>query len=440
MSASTQNETPVKPQSNKILRPFKANVLRHHIQQAIIVGNFTLLRSESDSDRRFELDPQTLKRCMSYVSTIKNVGESEYGMYEPLAKLLTVISCFVHRMQVKEPRTSALTVPNSLVMFITRAHSVQQADDGEAIIPDIAGVEATAEEVAKYLEGGENSLPMWLSSLRWSQLVSVGEAQPTDVSNSWKGAEMLQLLSYVWCANRYQPNRFNHTALLAFKSGFITLQYHPDSATVFPKHTYSDIDALVRYVYDVYYPPGATSTSQPLEFTNLKPIQSSPDKSKTKPSATLMRPNFRYTVRDDDETTEYSIFDLFHGSGFGRQGYVGLGAKTTPGGGSPQIIVLKIYCRDGARRFKEEDIIRQIHKGGHLPGVPRICENTSEQPFVLPTFHAPDPMQEACMISLASTGESLSMCKDVLQFLKAMYDLTEGVSLICLVYTDANTT
>jgi hypothetical protein len=45
------------------------------------------------------------------------------------------------------------------------------------------------------------------------------------------------------------------------------------------------------------------------------------------------------------------------------------------------------------------------------------------------------------MISLASTGEILSACKDVLQFLKVMYDhLTEGMDLISLVYTDANMT
>ncbi|KAF8521151.1 hypothetical protein JB92DRAFT_3111299 [Gautieria morchelliformis] len=404
-------------------RPVKADVLRHHIQKAITDGDFWLLSSESDSDLPLKLDgdSETYKRCASYISTIQAVEKPEHKIYEPLAKLLTEVSRIVHCMQVKGSRTSALTATNSLIMFIPRATSVQEADDGEAIRPDIAGVEATAEEVVKYLEDGD--LPDWISSLRWSQLVSVAEVKLANLPEQRKEADMLQLLSYVWCANRYQPNRFIHTALLAFKTGFMTLQYHPDSVAVSSSHPYSDIEGLVRYVYDVYYPGGTTST--PLEFTNLKPIPSSPHELKTNAVTTLLKPHFTYTVQGDDETVQYSIFDLFHGSGFGRQAYVGLGAKTTAGGRSPLIIVLKVYCRDAACRFKEEHIIQKIHRDGYLPGVPRICEDTQEQPFVLQGSHEQDPVWEACMISLATTGESLSTCKNVLQFLKAMYDLTE---------------
>jgi hypothetical protein len=341
-------------------------------------------------------------------------------------------------MQVEQPRTSALTAANSLIMFIPRSTSVQQADDDEAFGPDIAGVEATPRGSCEI--SGRECPPGSALVRALVQLVAVGEITLADMSDQRREPDMLQLLSYVWCMNRNQPNRFIHTALLAFKSGFITLHCRPDSAVVSLSHAYSQYEFLVRYVYDVYYPRGATSTGQRLEFTNLKPIQSLPDELKTNTVATLLKPNFRYTVRGDDEPTEYFISDLFSGWGFGQQSYVGLGAKTTTGGRSPQIIVLKANCREGAYPFKEEDIIRKIHRDGYLPGVPRICEDISERPFVLPRFHAQDPVREARMISLATTGESLSMCKDVLQFLKAMYDLTEGVHLICIIYTDANIT
>ena len=36
------------------------------------------------------------------------------------------------------------------------------------------------------------------------------------------------------------------------------------------------------------------------------------------------------------------------------------------------------------------------------------------------------------------TGQSLSMCKDILQFFKAMYDLTEGLYLSSLIFIETN--
>jgi hypothetical protein len=167
-------------------------------------------------------DSKTFNSCSSYVSTIQAVEKQKLEISKPLTKLLTEISRFVHHAQVEEPRTSAVTATNSLLMFIPRATSVQQADDGETIGPDIVGVEATAEEIVRYLE--EDVLPHRLSSLRWSRLVSVSKIKLTDVPDQWKETDMLQLLSYVWCVDRCQPNRFIHTAFLAFKTGFTTLR------------------------------------------------------------------------------------------------------------------------------------------------------------------------------------------------------------------------
>jgi hypothetical protein len=169
----------------------------------------------------------------------------------------------------------------------------------------------------------------------------------------------------------------------------------------------------------------------------LKPIQSSSDRPKTKAAAAL-NPSFRYV--DNNKTTEYVIVDLFHGSGFGRQMYVGLGAKTTTDEGPAPAIVFKIYCRERALRFREENILEEIHKESYLPGVMRISKHKLDQPFVLSKNHTNDPVREACMIGLATTGESLSICKNVLQFLKAMYDLTEGLYLSSLICINTNTT
>ena len=429
-------QTPLNPRADKLSRPFKRDALHQHIKNALITKTFQVINSDLTMEARFELDDITSESCSSYVNTILAVDKLEKKLYKPVTKLLTQISRFVHSMQYKKPLTSALPTENSLLMFIILTSSVQDADDGELIRPDIVGVEATAEEVTKYLEN--DVLPDRLSSLRWSQLVSVGEIKLAQMPKDHNKHDLVQVLSYLWCTNHYQPNRFVHTAILAYKTGFATLQCRPDSMIVSPCHPYSHYDALVKYVYAVYYPGCRESTTQPFEFTNLRPIQSISDEPKTKTSATALKPSFKYNVQGDNETAEYSVFDLFHGSGFSRQVYVGLGATATRSTIFPQAIVLKVYCRDLARRFREEDILEKIHKGGYLPGVPRISNETSEQSFLLPGNDSLDPVREACMISLTTTGESLSKCKDVLQFLKVMYDLTEGLCLSSLNHTATN--
>ena len=75
---------------------------------------------------------------------------------------------------------------------------------------------------------------------------------------------------------------------------------------------------------------------------------------------------------------------------------------------------------------------------GQFTRSPKDFQDMAEQPFVLSTPHAQDPVWEACMISLTMTGQSLSMWKDILQFFKAMYDLTEGLYLSSLIFIETN--
>lgn len=119
----------------------------------------------------------------------------------------------------------------------------------------------------------------------------------------------------------------------------------------------------------MYYPQCGVTILQLLEFTNLKPIQSSSDEMKPKPGPKALRPTFTYSVRDGDEIVEYVIFDLIHGSDFGWQSYVELGAKRTSDGRSPEAIILKVYCRECTCLFREEEILKEIYKEGPIPGV-----------------------------------------------------------------------
>ena len=227
---------------NKLSRPFKAEVLRRHIETAITEDEFRLFPTNSDPTQlKLDVDPTTLNYS-SHVSDIL-VADKESDMYTPPAKLLTEISCVVHRLGAKDRHTSAFSDKNSLIMFIPCSRIIHEADNGEWIKPDFAGVEVTAEEVTEYLEKG--STPDRFSSSHWCHLLSVGEAKIARAPALVGKSDFLQLLSFVWCANRYQLNHFIHTAMLAYKTGFITLQCRPDSATISPTRQYSDYEALI---------------------------------------------------------------------------------------------------------------------------------------------------------------------------------------------------
>ena len=228
-------------------------------------------------------------------------------------------------------------------------------------------------------------------------------------------------------------------SLMANRTGSVTLECHPDSSTILI--LYSGYGALIRYVHNLYYPqcrPRSTTQSR-LNSQIGSQFRDHQMSRQKKTVATALRPSFAYTVRGDHETAEYTVFDLSHGSGFRRQVYVvGLGATATKGTQFPQPIIMKVYCRGEGRRFKEEDILQEIHKDGFLPGVPRIAKCVLEQRFPLPRNDALDLSREACIMSLATTGQSLSMCKNVLHFLSVMYDLVEGLCQNSLIHADTN--
>ena len=176
--------------------------LCQHIKDSIVNETFLVHNTASEPDPEpVKFDDETLRRCSSYISTILAIGKPEHEIHRPLTKLLTEISCFVHRIPVNKPRTSALTNKDFVLIFMPRPSSIQEAADGEMVRPDIAGVEATSEEAAKYLE--EDILPDRFLSLRWSQIVSVGKVNSVKMPDKRINTDLLQLLSYVWCANRY---------------------------------------------------------------------------------------------------------------------------------------------------------------------------------------------------------------------------------------------
>ena len=250
LSPSTKKESAKHFEERLVRRSYD---LREHIKDALNCETFLVITdADLQRERLFRLNKTTLKRCSEHVKDIDAVKKPEKKLYSLVAKLLMEmeISRFIHRKQVNKPLTSALSGDNALIMFIVRANYVQDADNGDAIRPDITGIEATAEEVSDYLQ--KDVLPDRLSALHWSQLVSVGEIKLVEMPDWNKTDRLVELLSCVWCTARCQPNRFVHTALMANKTGSVTLECHPDSSTILI--LYSGYGALIRYVHNLYYP------------------------------------------------------------------------------------------------------------------------------------------------------------------------------------------
>ena len=91
-----------------------------------------------------------------------------------------------------------------------------------------------------------------------------------------------------------------------------------------------------------------------------------------------MKPSFTYTVRGDNKTAEYTVFNLFHGSVFGQKVYVGLGATATKRTQFLRLIIMKVIVgmkavSSGKRiSFKKSTKMGFYQESG---GFAKACQN-----------------------------------------------------------------
>jgi hypothetical protein len=117
---------------------------------------------------------------------------------------------------------------------------------------------------------------------------------------------------------------------------------------------------------------------------------------------------------------------MFFGPAWGRRTYVWVSQT------DDQTTVIKDAHRDVGRRYCEGQLLAEIHNSGYLPGVVRLIswEFVYTDRGVISTTPRckPDkPTRQRIRLVLGSYAVKLENSESLLDFLKAIYDVIEGV-------------
>ncbi|GJJ11348.1 hypothetical protein Clacol_005580 [Clathrus columnatus] len=136
----------------------------------------------------------------------------------------------------------------------------------------------------------------------------------------------------------------------------------------------------------------------------------------------------RWRVSFNEKTNE--VQRMLARRGTGRRTWIGIGREIEESSTvvntseKDRIRVVKDIWRDTSRRFKENQILTQIHEDGYVAGVTRhihISAGTVDE-LSVGDINGNRVKERVVM---GSTGLRLSACESVLEFLKVMYDLVE---------------
>jgi len=175
----------------------------------------------------------------------------------------------------------------------------------------------------------------------------------------------------------------------------------------------SGCGALAGYIYSLYIPPSDHFTTDPS-------IESNDKTDSTKPTT--------WTIRAHGNVYQNCRL-LFFGPSWGRRTFVWVG--TLDG----ESVIIKDAFRDNARRFAEGQLLlKDIHSGAFVPGVVRLmnwgfvsCDHGDIATVKRSSLNT--PYRKKTRLVLGSVGTRLKESKSVVDLLKAVYDVIEGVCL-----------
>ena len=238
----------------------------------------------------------------------------------------------------------------------------------------------------------------------WHRIVSCVEGKTTSNPR-------VQLASYLWDHMTARPDMPGVYGLGARAAGYEILWSDASGTIASPLFTWnSDCGPLARYIYSLYMPP-------PKHFTCDASIEATEDHDPTAP------PHWTIRARDK-EYTDCRL--LFFGPSWGRRTFVWI--SRTNG----EATVIKDAHRDSGRRFCEGHLLSEIHSSGYLPGVVRLINwgfvcNNREVISTAPRSTSDAPTRQRTRLVLGSFGIKLGASRSVLDLLKAVYDVIEGV-------------
>jgi hypothetical protein len=316
-------------------------------------------------------------------------------------------------------------------------------EDGESFRQDIIVVDAQSQDIDKLLESdfAPSNLPAEFryrddggkvrSRVYYSDILMVGEVKvikaPTSPQVIFDHAT--QVLKYLFTISRYQPRHAHHIGFLAYRDGFIIIDYYPDRAFFSDLFRWDDPIAAHRALQD------AIADVRRRHFT-------------TNQFASLKRMNhhersrLQFCLSGDfnvDTDTVYQLFDLHRGDGWRRNAYVAIAVHFQSVNERLNWKVIKHYWHDTRRRFNELEILQHIyrHSNKKLCTAGIIQVDLSESRVLGQDTTPPSAQSEgshvprhSVLLVMQTLGQALSSCSSVMQFLKAMYDLVEGKSFL----------
>lgn len=313
-------------------------------------------------------------------------------------------------------------------------------EDGGLLPQDIIVVDsAKREDIDRFVQGNL-ALPDEFhyrddkgtrSRIYFSDVKMVGKVKVTDEPTSVQVLfnHATQVLKYLFTTSQFQPRHAFHIGFLAYRNGFIIIDYYPDRA--FFSHLFKWDDPAARIALRK-----AISDLKDRGFTT-KQFNS------IKATDCLVRSRLSFCLSGKFAATDtvYRLFDLHRGDGWHRNAYVGIGVCDSIGSSGLNWKVIKHYWHDMGRRFNELQILQHIYA---RPSTKKLCTagivqvNLLESQ-VLAQDNTPASSgsttggdyvpRQSVLLVMESLGQALSACTSTMQFLKAMYDLVEGEPL-----------
>lgn len=250
------------------------------------------------------------------------------------------------------------------------------------------------------------------SKVPWHAIESVIEIKSS--ADRLSGAR--QCAAYLGALNQARPDKPGAYGVSIGPENYEILWSDPSGGYRSGPYQWNDeagCSAIVDYVTSLYLPPENHHTAD----SSISPCDT-----KSQP-APLSEPFWKFDGLDGQ------LFNtLFVGRAHSRMTRV-YGPR-----GQERLPVVKESYRPPHRRFKEEAMIAAIHKNGIVPGV---VQARTHEPGTIMTIttddvvltrenpHPPTRMEKSRLI-MDATGDDLSECRSVLDFLKVMFDAVEG--------------
>lgn len=435
-----QNDSPKRRNSKKdaplhtngALKEFQ--LLKHHfcvrssVRNGAVgpeAGPFTLFLPASRSGFKTilqSLNPSPLEAAWEKLEGALKSSKNETSLYRPLSKFLTLLA---------DKRYLFIPWDNNTV-----------GEDGESFRQDIIVVDAQSQDIDKLLESdfAPSNLPTEFrrddgdkvrSRVYYSDILMVGEVKvikaPTSPQVIFNHAT--QVLRYLFTISRYQPRHAHHIGFLAYRDGFVIIDYYPDRAFFSDLFRWDDPVTAHRALQDVIADVRRRhfTTNQ---FASLKGMNHHE------------RSRLQFCLSGDfnvDTDTVYQLFDLHRGDGWHRNAYVGIAVHFQSINERLNWKVVKHYWHDTRRRFNELDILQHIyrHSNKKLCTAGIIPVDLSESQVLgqdttpaSAQFEGSHVLRQSVLLVMKALGQPLSSCCSVMEFLKAMYDLVEGKSFL----------